>query len=298
MIELANKFNQHGDRCKYYVNNKSDLSLFQSDSFDFIFTWLVLQHIEPRYVKEYLKEFLRIISPGGVIIFQLPSERIDQKSIKDQAIAVSHYALPSSGFKALLTIVEPLPAFYSGRTATVRVRVKNISDAVWPSSSKTGIYQINLGNHWLDKNHHIILLDDGRIPLPHDVKPNEEIELALEIRVPLQDGLYILELDMVQEHIAWFHDRGSKTTGVQVQVKNIQSQHPPVTENTLQDNPYNELTNKQDSSEILIPIMEMHGIPQNEVIRLVESKGGNILDIQEDFTAGMDWKSYRYCISK
>ena len=298
MIELANQFNQHGDRCKYYVNNKSDLSLFQSDSFDFIFTWLVLQHIEPRYVKEYLKEFLRIISPGGVIIFQLPSERIDQKNIKDQALAVSHYTLPSSGFKALLTIAEPLPAFYSGRTATVRVRVKNISDAVWPSSSKTGIYQINLGNHWLDKNHHIILLDDGRIPLPHDVKPNEEIELALEIRVPLQDGLYILELDMVQEHIAWFHDRGSKTSRVQVQVKNIQSQHPTVTENTLQHNPYNELTNKQDSTEILIPIMEMHGIPQNEVIRLVESKGGNILDIQEDFTAGKDWKSYRYCVSK
>ena len=47
MIELANQFNQHVNRCKYYVNNKSDLSLFQSDSFDFIFTWLVLQHIEP-----------------------------------------------------------------------------------------------------------------------------------------------------------------------------------------------------------------------------------------------------------
>ena len=82
------------------------------------------------------------------------------------------------------------------------------------------------------------------------------------------------------------------------QVKNIQSPHPTVTENSLQDNPYNELTNKQANTEILIPIMEMHGIPQNEVIRLVESKGGNILDIQEDFTAGKDWKSYRYCVSK
>ena len=89
------------------------------------------------------------------------------------------------------------------------------------ASSKTGIYQINLGNHWLDKNYNIILLDDGRIPLPHDLKPNGEIELALEIRVPLQVGLYILEIDMVQEHIAWFHDRGSATLSIPVLVRKI-----------------------------------------------------------------------------
>ena len=298
MIELANQFNQHGNRCKYYVNNKSDLNLFQSDSFNFIYTWLVLQHIEPRYVKEYLKEFLRIISSGGVIVFQLPSERIDQKSIKDQAIAVSHYTLPSSGFNALLTIVEPLPAFYSGRTATVRVRVKNISDAVWPASSKTGINQINLGNHWLDKNHHIILLDDGRIPLPHDLTPNEEIELALEIRVPLQEGLYILELDMVQEHIAWFHDRGSATLSIPVQVRKDQLKSSISTEKTNAEICDKKADNKQDRADVALPIMEMHGIPQNDVIRFIEKNRGKIIDIQEDFTAGADWESYRYCITK
>jgi ubiquinone/menaquinone biosynthesis C-methylase UbiE len=298
MIKLAKKFNRFGDRCKYYVNDKSDLSIFPADSIDFIYTWLVLQHIEPRYVKEYLKEFLRIISPGGVIIFQLPSERIDQKSIKDQAIAVSHYTLPSSGFKALLTTVEPLQSFYSGRTATVKVSVKNISDAVWPSSSKTGIYQINLGNHWLDKNHHIILLDDGRIPLPHDVKPSEEIELELEIRVPLQDGLYILELDMVQEHIAWFHDRGSATLSVPVQVRKDQFKSPISTENTNAEICDRKADNKQDHDDVALPVMEMHGIPQNDVIRFIEKNRGKIINIQEDFTAGADWESYRYCITK
>jgi hypothetical protein len=32
-------------------------------------------------------------------------------------------------------------------------------------------------------------------------------------------GDYILELDMVQEAVAWFHDKGSKTAKVQVCIK-------------------------------------------------------------------------------
>jgi hypothetical protein len=28
----------------------------------------------PRYIREYLAEFVRVLSPGGVLVFQLPSE--------------------------------------------------------------------------------------------------------------------------------------------------------------------------------------------------------------------------------
>jgi hypothetical protein len=35
---------------------------------------LVLQHMPPRYVRAYLAEFVRVLSPGGVLVFQLPAE--------------------------------------------------------------------------------------------------------------------------------------------------------------------------------------------------------------------------------
>ncbi|OGE80249.1 MAG: hypothetical protein A2660_00045 [Candidatus Doudnabacteria bacterium RIFCSPHIGHO2_01_FULL_45_18] len=52
MIERAKKYNQYGDRCKYYVNENDDLSLFNDDSFDFIYSNIVLQHMELRYSKK------------------------------------------------------------------------------------------------------------------------------------------------------------------------------------------------------------------------------------------------------
>src|SRR5688500_17039325 len=46
MIETANRFNQFKERVQYYLNTQDNLSLFSSDSFDFIYTNIVLQHIE------------------------------------------------------------------------------------------------------------------------------------------------------------------------------------------------------------------------------------------------------------
>lgn len=76
MIDLANARNRHPDRCFYHHNARPDLTLFPSDHFDFVYSNLTLQHIEPRFTKQYLKEFIRILAPGGCLIFQLPSHRI------------------------------------------------------------------------------------------------------------------------------------------------------------------------------------------------------------------------------
>jgi 2-polyprenyl-3-methyl-5-hydroxy-6-metoxy-1,4-benzoquinol methylase len=72
MIEEALKYNRHGDRCKYHVNDRPDLQQFLDGEFDFILTLIVLQHMAPHYAKGYLKEFLRLLKPGGVVLFQMP----------------------------------------------------------------------------------------------------------------------------------------------------------------------------------------------------------------------------------
>jgi SAM-dependent methyltransferase len=77
MIELAKRYNRHGDKCKYYVNDTDDLALFSDNSFDFIYTNITLQHMEPRYFRNYIREFLRTLGPDGLLIFQLPSEHVN-----------------------------------------------------------------------------------------------------------------------------------------------------------------------------------------------------------------------------
>jgi SAM-dependent methyltransferase len=76
MIRVANNYNRYRDRCRYHVNDSDDLSLFPQESFDFVYSNITLQHMEPRYAKGYLAEFLRLLRPGGVLVFQLPAERL------------------------------------------------------------------------------------------------------------------------------------------------------------------------------------------------------------------------------
>jgi SAM-dependent methyltransferase len=77
MIDLAERFNRYPSRCHYRLNTRADLKMFESGSLGFVYSNLVLQHLEPRYQRAYLKEFIRVLAPGGILLFQLPSEQID-----------------------------------------------------------------------------------------------------------------------------------------------------------------------------------------------------------------------------
>jgi SAM-dependent methyltransferase len=67
MLKLAEEHNQYRGRCRY------DLAVFGDNHFDFIYSSIVLQHMEPRYAIAYLKEFIRTLRPDGLLIFQVPS---------------------------------------------------------------------------------------------------------------------------------------------------------------------------------------------------------------------------------
>lgn len=74
MLKLATKQNESfgHENCFFHHNLKNDLSLFEDGSFDFIISLIVLQHMEPRYFVNYLVEFMRLLKPDGVLVFQLP----------------------------------------------------------------------------------------------------------------------------------------------------------------------------------------------------------------------------------
>src|SRR5262249_21187503 len=47
MIAAADRFNRHGQRCRYVENTLPDLSFFADGSFDFIYSVIALQHMDP-----------------------------------------------------------------------------------------------------------------------------------------------------------------------------------------------------------------------------------------------------------
>lgn len=73
MIEQANGFNPDPEHIHFHLNDRDDLGLFESATFDFLLSLIVLQHIENRYKSGYLREFVRILKPGGIAVFTVPS---------------------------------------------------------------------------------------------------------------------------------------------------------------------------------------------------------------------------------
>lgn len=56
------------------IQTAEDLSLFGSQSMDFIFSSHLLEHIEPEKVTDTLKEWWRIIKPNGNLVLYIPDE--------------------------------------------------------------------------------------------------------------------------------------------------------------------------------------------------------------------------------
>jgi len=73
MIAGAEVHNTVGDRVSYQLNEGDDLAAFSDDSFDLVLSIIVLQHIENRFKAAYLREFLRVLRPGGVAYVTIPS---------------------------------------------------------------------------------------------------------------------------------------------------------------------------------------------------------------------------------
>jgi ubiquinone/menaquinone biosynthesis C-methylase UbiE len=74
MLSLARDMNKEFTNCKFELNEESNLKIFDNDYFDLIYSVIVLQHISnPEITKSYISEFVRVLSKGGLLVFQVPS---------------------------------------------------------------------------------------------------------------------------------------------------------------------------------------------------------------------------------
>lgn len=67
MIQKAEALNQF-PHCRYVVNAQPQLP-FADGTFSFIYSNIVLQHVPPIFAEGYLREFVRVLAPGGVLVF-------------------------------------------------------------------------------------------------------------------------------------------------------------------------------------------------------------------------------------
>ena len=99
------------------------------------------------------------------------------------------------------------PAFLTpGQKLHISVCITNNSNETWLASKDSGIF---LGNRWLSRKGQLRDGLDGYAELPTALTPGASIELQLLITAPDRKGPRILDIDLIDDGVAWFQDKGS-----------------------------------------------------------------------------------------
>jgi ubiquinone/menaquinone biosynthesis C-methylase UbiE len=74
MVRGAREANANVSGVSFEVNHATDLRRFPDASLDLVYSAIVLQHVPDREaIESYVREFCRVLRPGGLAVFQLPS---------------------------------------------------------------------------------------------------------------------------------------------------------------------------------------------------------------------------------
>jgi len=298
MIDAARRRLRAGDRCEFILNRDPDLRQFPDATFDLVHSCLVLQHMPPDLSLRYIGEFFRVCRPSGLVVFQLPAE-----SRSAEVVSAMH-ALPETAYAARIEVQRPPGSLASSAFRTLQVLLTNQSPVAWPHDIPAGRH-ICLGNHWLREDESMAIQDDGRAFLPATVDPGATVEVALKVQAPSEPGDYVLELDLVQEHVCWFSEKGS--TPARVAIRVIGAPESGRSEGAVKPAKDSPIRATRRASRRWSPLnwirgrepgpgqpFEMHVVPRDDVERTIRASQGTLLRAVDDNAAGPSWLSYTY----
>ncbi|HET9051576.1 MAG TPA: class I SAM-dependent methyltransferase, partial [Candidatus Dormibacteraeota bacterium] len=281
MVERARALAAGIANVAFEVGDSGDLRGHPDGSCDLLCSFLVLQHIPTEIALGYVSEFVRVLRPGGVAVFGAPSEFV--------GASVEAYALPPDACRAEIGLANLPLGLAAGAAVTVDVTVVNRSPVLWPRASahEGGLGRIHVGDHWTQRGRRVVE-DDGRSPLPADVPPGGPVTVPLRVTAPARPGVYGLEVDLVQEGVCWFADRGSPVARRRVVVVPARRGRP-ATDATGHD-----AGAPLGTAAGGPPVFAMHPLPEGRVRAAVAAAGGRVALVAEE--PGDGWRSLRYAV--
>jgi hypothetical protein len=102
------------------------------------------------------------------------------------------------------------PNVAAGERFTAEVSIRNMGDTLWLGGKLVRRGGVMLGVKIFDETGRVVDEFHGEPALPRAVGPNESCRVTIEHAAPRQPGRYEVRIDLVDQHICWFEERGSK----------------------------------------------------------------------------------------
>ena len=124
-------------------------------------------------------------------------------------------ALPDSRapatLRAAIELREPWKQnLLSGAPFVLRLKITNTGDTLWLGGGYMRRGAVMLGIKILDAGGNVVEEFHGEPALPRAMAPGEETSIIIERKAPSKPGSYAMKIDLVDQHICWFEDRGSR----------------------------------------------------------------------------------------
>lgn len=106
----------------------------------------------------------------------------------------------------------------TGEPFSLSAHVTNSSNTVWLKGAERGVGYVTMGASLFSAGGAMIQKDFGRAHLPKDALPGDRFEVSVKLQTPTPAGNFMVRLDMVNEGVCWFVDRGSPVAEIPLEV--------------------------------------------------------------------------------
>lgn len=194
--------------------------------------------LESPFGSEYLRELISAngfavvgdyVSVNGLFEQEMLEGEVDDRMLPLRTLPTDyHYltcmkvtdgepatSLPDSRqpgmLRAEFTLNGSLPQnIGAGENVSLAITVKNTGDTLWLSGQTVRSGVVMPGVRIINARGEIITELHGHPMLPHAVPPGQTVDLALQLVVPAVPGPYTIRIDLVDQHVCWFEERGSQ----------------------------------------------------------------------------------------
>ncbi|HVS20690.1 MAG TPA: methyltransferase domain-containing protein, partial [Pyrinomonadaceae bacterium] len=121
--------------------------------------------------------------------------------------------------RARIALREPVrECLEPGQKLLLDLEIQNIGDTLWLASRHPRAGVVMPAVRVFDEAGTLVDEFHGQPALPRAVAPGETVRLKIEYAAPQRGGQYTLKLDLVDQHVCWFEEKGSEPLTVRFEV--------------------------------------------------------------------------------